>query len=378
MLLGMLGSAALADPEDTWNLVAGAQVLYDNNLFRTANNEDADRIMITTAGLRVNKAYSLQRFVVDASVSDQRYQDNKKLNHLAKNGYAAWQWSVTPSLHGALSTRYSEALNNFADYRGTQKNMRTNKTHRFDAEWETWGRFRLLGAIDRTEVENSQLINEEGDYEADSAEYGLKYQMPSGSNYAIVSRLTDGKYMKRRLNAVSQIDTGFKERNVELRTLVVASGKTRINAKVGRVERKHDNFASRDYDGTTGGFDLTWQPTGKLQFNLGWEKGFGSYQNFESSYYSKQAWKFSAIWQLRPKIALRGSYRDETLDYKGEILPIQPLREDRLKTASLSLEWSPLTSATFALSATQMERNSNRDILDFKSRMIGASVNLMF
>jgi exopolysaccharide biosynthesis operon protein EpsL len=373
LLLGSVGYAS-ADPEDSWNVIAGTQVMQDSNLFRLPEGHAvSDRITATNLGAHVNKAYSLQRFVVDGMVTDLAYDKNSYLNHLAKKGSAAWLWSVTPSLHGNLSAQYDQALYNFADYQRTQKNLRTIQTYRFDAEWEAIGRLHLTGGVNHTELKNSQVIDEDGDNRVDSLEYGLKYVLPSGSNFALVQSQGNGEYMNRTPNPFSLLDNGFTQSTSDARVTWVVSDKTLVNLKLGRVERNHDHYSQRDYSGTTGLASIAWTPLAKLRIDGSWRQEYASFQTYESSYFRRRTWNVSPVWQIGAKLALRGSAAREQREYLGEIIPVLAGREDKITTNSLALEWSPMRTVTLSLTAQDQRRSSNRAHLDFASRMYGVT-----
>lgn len=372
-------SMALADPEDSWNLNAGISTTYDSNLFRLPDAQaSSDRITGTTIGLRVNKPYSLQRFTVDASMTDYRFSKNDRLDYLGKNLNAAWLWSVTPRLRGNLSTNYSESLNSFVDFRNTSRNIRTIQGGRFDAELEVWGRWRLLGGVNYTEQKNSQPFLAESDYSAKAAEYGLKYAMPSGSTLSLIGRRTSGEYARRVVNPLVLIDSGFEQTDTEMRLLWLATGKSRVSGRLAYIDREHDNFAVRNYAGYVGNLDYTWDIGGKLRLNLGYRQDLASFQNLESSYYKLSAWNISPIWTITGKTALRARYNRETRDYQGAPVAALAGREDTLTQAQLAFDWLPLRTLTLLTFVQRDTRDSNRANADFKSNMAGVSANLSF
>lgn len=375
-----VSTSVFADQEDTWNLVAGGFVSNDSNLFRSGSgNEVSDQIKALTAGVRVNKAFSMQRVVVDASVTDFHYRDNSYLDYLGKNATASWQWAVTPQVHGTLSTNYSEVLNNFTDYSAStpalRKNVRTLKTHRLDAEWEAFGRVHLIGGVSRTTQENSQPFLEEGDYAADAVEYGAKYVMPSGAQVTVIGRNTDGEYKKRTINVPAQYDSGFSQKDIEARFFWPATQKSTFNGRIARIDRKHDNFSSRDYDGTTGSLDYTLDLTGKVRLAVGVKKDLASSQSGFSSYYETRGYSFTPSWRISPKVSLQARYNHETRDYQHQ--GISTLK-DTLIQKSLSLNWSPLRALTLSATLQRDTRDSEIHSRDFSANIVNVSANVLF
>ncbi|MFT3850639.1 MAG: hypothetical protein QM739_18780 [Propionivibrio sp.] len=92
------------DDGDALDLIAGYSVRYESNLFRLADDADtqaalgqssrSDLVGIATAGIRVNKPYSLQRFELEAFLVDYRYRDFDYLDFTARNYAGAWRWQL--------------------------------------------------------------------------------------------------------------------------------------------------------------------------------------------------------------------------------------------------------------------------------------------
>ncbi|HBA09745.1 MAG TPA: hypothetical protein DCW48_09485, partial [Methylotenera mobilis] len=90
-----LSTPVLADEQDALNFSAGAAVTFDDNLFRLPDSADtrqsigkssrSDRILITNAGIKIDKPYSLQRFQLDLNLIDNRYDTNSYLDYTAFN-----------------------------------------------------------------------------------------------------------------------------------------------------------------------------------------------------------------------------------------------------------------------------------------------------
>ena len=384
VLLAIFSLAAslpvFADQEDTWNLTAGASVTNDSNLFRSgANDETSDQIKAMSAGVRVNKAISLQRFVVDASVTDFQYRDNGYLDYLGKNASAAWLWSITPQMHGNLSSTYSEVLNNFADYStaipSLRRNLRTIDTQRFDMEWEALGRLHLIGGVNRTKQDNSQPFLAEGAYTAKAVEYGIKYVLPTGSYVTVLARNNDGEYKNRVINFLAQYDSGFSQKDLEMKFAWIATEKSHLIGRVARIDREHDNFSSRDYDGTVGSLDYSLELTSKIRLVAGVKKDLVSSQTSYSSYYQTESYSITPSWMISPKTSLQARYNRETRDYlqKGN-----SAFKDTFRQESISLNWSPFRTMTFTATVQRDIRDSEIDARDFTAKIATLSANFVF
>ncbi|MDR3323651.1 MAG: putative exosortase B-associated extracellular polysaccharide biosynthesis transporter EpsL [Zoogloeaceae bacterium] len=392
LLAALLPRLAAADAQDTVSVFASVDRMWDNNLFRgPAGWKDDDTVTSSRIGLRLNKAYSLQRFVLDAAVTKYNFQKNDHLNYTGMNHKAAWLWSVTPRLHGNWSLDYQRAMNNFTDYTGRQKNVRTTKNYRFDAVWEVMGGWQLQGGVSRYEQKNEEIFLQEGDYDANTAEYGVKYVFPSGSSVALLGRSSQGKYANRTVNAINLIDSGFDQQNTELRLTWLASAKSRFDLNLGHLNREHDHFSVRDFSGTVGSLDYTWAATGKIRVNANVRQSLNSYQEgwsqgWQSSYYRSRSYGISPVWQPTAKTSVRAGLRWENRDFRGAICPAWMMggcpsfggREDTSRQSSLSVDWMPYSMLTLSASVQKERRNSNRDTYDFDDRTVNFSAQLTF
>src|SRR5467141_4619483 len=116
----------------------GSSVTWDSNVFHLPASVDpqaqlgrsakSDRISATYAGLRVDKAYAQQRFLLDATVTAIRYDNFSYLDFDPVQYRGEWQWHLTPRVTGALGAERTEALANYADFRNSaQRNVLTNE-----------------------------------------------------------------------------------------------------------------------------------------------------------------------------------------------------------------------------------------------------------
>jgi exopolysaccharide biosynthesis operon protein EpsL len=347
-----LSAPAWADEQDALNFAAGAAVMFDDNLFRLPDSEKSDRILTTNAGIKIDKPYSLQRFQVDANVVDNRYNTNSYLDYTAFNYRAAWLWQLTPNIKGTLSADQKEVLNSFADFLGFNnqltrtRNIQTNENRIFDVDALIGGGWHLLGGVSELRSRNSVTFDAVGDFIQAGANIGIKYVAPSENSIALVQRAYNGDYQGRVLDVASQLDTGFRQRETEAQLQWRLTGKSLIDARLGYVDREHDNFSSRDYDGMTGRLAYNWQPTGKLGITTSIARNIYSFQQSMNSYYVADTFAISPVWHVTAKTSLNLRYDFSHRDYRGAIDPIAEHRKDNVQSLMLSADWKPLRTVT--------------------------------
>jgi len=388
----LIAQHARADAEDTFSITPGVAVQHDDNLFRLSSSADpnaalgrstkSDDIVTSSVVLKLNKGYSLQRFEVEASLVDYRYRNFDYLDFTARNYAAAWRWSLTPYLHGNLSSDRKEALNSFTDFTGYRtRNVRTDENQRFDGILDVSGSWRVLGGVAQTTRTNSQIFEQEADSRLNTVEGGLRYDFPSGSSFSYITRSGRGEYtsLSQPSASLSLFDSGFDQRENEVHLILPVTGKTTIDARTAYVERSHDHFSERDFAGGVGNLNVKWEITGKTALIAGLSRELTSYQTASSSYIRIDHFVISPVWQISEKTALRGRYDYAKLDYRGAIA-VTPLndRADTQRTATLALDWQPLRSLSLSATLQNDRRTSNLPGLDFESTMAGVSAQMTF
>lgn len=391
LALALGAHAALADAFDTLNLTVGATVMHDDNLFRLSSNANtqallgtsqrSDTIRVATVGLKFAKNYSLQRFEFDASLVDYRYNTFDYLDFTAKNYSGAWRWALTPRLKGNLTRSQSESLNSFTDYNNyRQQNIRTVTNTRIDADYDLGAAVHLIAAVAETKNENSKIFVAEGDNTLDTAEFGMRYVFRSGATVSLVRRHGEGDYTNRNQPIpLGLYDNGFQQDETELRAVWPITAKTRIDARIAHLDRHHDHYDERDYDGTIGNFSVNWDVTAKTRVTATASRELSSYQTVYSSYIETDRFVVSPYWQITAKTALRMRYDYAHRDYLGAIAATTfNGRTDTIRNGSVSLEWAPYNNALISASVQNEKRKSNKPGQDYDSTMGTVSAQFNF
>lgn len=386
-----LSSPALADEQDALNFSLGAGVMFDDNLFRLPGAEKSDRILTTNAGIKIDKPYSLQRFQVDANAVDNRYDNYSYLDYTAFNYRAAWLWQLTPGIKGTLSADQQQVLNSFSEFRNfnnqleTARSIQTNQNRIFDVDATIGGGWHLLGGVSELRSRNSITFNAVGDFKQAGANIGIKYVAPSENSIALIQRAYNGTYQGRVADVPSQLDSGFKQRETEAQLQWRLTGKSLIDAKLGYVDREHDNFSSRDYDGVTSRLAYNWQPTGKLGIITSVSRNLYSYQQAANSYYVADTFAINPIWQVTAKTSLSMRYDFSHRDYRGAVAPVTERRKDNVQALMFSAEWQPLRTVTVTgalrhemRSSSFNDQNAAGGDLEYDANSATISAQLLF
>jgi exopolysaccharide biosynthesis operon protein EpsL len=396
---------AAADAGDTVNVTVGSTLMYDSNVFRIAPEISpvfltgvpvrSDQIVTSTATLKLNKTYSMQRFEFNGSIVDNRYNNFNFLNFVGKNYTAAWNWQITPYFYGKMSSGHSEALNNFANLTGfansTTRNLRTNDNLHFNAVLELDGAWRLIGGFSQDTAKNSRLNVQDFDNRIRSIEGGVRYVSSSGSTLTYKVRSGAGEFIRRAAPIEhSLFDTRFSEMEHDLRLVWPVTAKTRIEARVGHLTREHAHFHQRDFSGFVGNFHLNWDITSKTRITAGWSHDlFNSqtardflltrFEPFSSSYAVADRFSIAPSWQISEKLMLRVRYDYTMRDFLGAVAPLETgSRKDAVHSGLISLDWQPLNLVLISGTLQREHRGSNHFGFDYDVSAASISARLNF
>jgi len=391
-LLAMLMAMPLksmADADDTLNFVTGAGIRFEDNLFRLSDSvntntlpgkpEKSDLIYTANAGIKIDKPYAQQRFQLDMLATDNKFQNNGFLDHTSFNYRGAWLWHLTPHISGTLLAQQDQQLVNFADFRSfNSNNIQTNQVRVFNVDGEVGGGLHLIGGLLDVSSRNSQNFTAVGSYQQRGGEYGIKYVAPSDSWISLVQRQTQGEYRGRELDAVAQLDTGFEESETDVALNWKLTGKSTIDGRLGYVDRSHDHFSQRDYNGMVGKFEYQWAATGKLQLNASLARSLYSFQEATNSYYVADTLSIGPIWKITAKSTLRAHYDYSERDYRGAIVPVASLRQDTVNSFVLGADWQATRNILVSGVVQRDVRSSNFNNLDYSDDAVGISAQLLF
>lgn len=385
---------AQAGTDDPYNIVAGASVRYESNLFRVQNEGQleasglnkgmSDWIYSETLGIKIDKPYSLQRFQLDLTGTHNHNQTYSFLDADLVNYRAAWLWAITPDWTGELSASQNQAITNFSQYRGTQtsiniakRNISTSESRVFKFDGDIGAGIHLVGGASELRSRTSQNFAAIGDYVQDGIEFGVKYVAPSQNSITVVRREANGDY-NRPINTFSLLDTGFDQHETEVKVNWRVTGKSEVDARLDYLEREFDHFSQRDYSGVTGNITYVWYPTGKLVLNTTLSRNLYTFQEAFNSFYSANTLTIAPTWLFSEKTTFRLRYDYSEQDFHGAIILPPKMREDRVQTLMLTADWKATRNILVTGVAQHEKRSSNIDGLDYNSNSIGITAQLLF
>ena len=389
-LLALIALPGYAQQDGPLTLNASYALQTDSNLFRLPSGANtqaligkssaAEQIGVATVGLRFATTQSLQKFEVDASLQDYRYQNFDYLSFTASNYSAAWRWSLTPQFTGNVTSKRAETLNSFADYQGfALRNRRTDTSHRVDGMFEVAGPWRLLAGASSTERSNEQALVAGGDYRYSGADVGVRYAHASGSHMSMLVRSNNGSYLNQVVPSAGLYDDGFTQTETELRLHWAYSGNSVIDAYVTPFSRSHPHYSQRDFSGLNAGATWAWAYSGKTRFNTQYARELAAYATANSNFSQTDRLRAGVQWLVGPKTQLAANYGWAQTDYQGTPTAVAASqRKDTSTEISLSLGWEAMQGLTLSTALQNSNRSSNQAGLDCDSTALTLSAQYSY
>jgi len=362
MAAGLFSGHAAADQLDTLNVVASGSITRDSNVLRLPASADptGDTVRAVSAGLRLDKPYSLQRFQIDVTETRTRFANLPERNADTIDYRGAWLWFLTPRIGGKLEAQQVQSIVEGDESQGTQRNVRTTRTQEFSLDaWVSGGWHLILGA-DRREQRSESSVATSPDFRAVGAQAGAMYEARSGNSISAIQYARVGEYIDREFVPGSLVDTRYYESESELKITAKPTGRSALAGRVAWLARRHEHLPERDFSGLVGRLDYNWTVMGRLRVDAAARRSITATTEPFSSYRVEDGLTLAPSWQVAEKTSLVLRLDYSTFRFLGPVAaPPGPLRRDALRTAALTASWEATRNATLRVSLQRQRRWSN-------------------
>lgn len=364
---------AHAQTDDTAPFYAGASLGYTHvsNIYRVnaanalpagASNSDS----VISAGLLagLDKRFGRQHLTLDGSLQDNRYADNSTLNNRSYSLRSAFNWETVGDLSGTLSAQTSRSLAQFNLGTGaeqvTGKNDERNRDYTGLLRWGGTSRYSVEAGYIHRSRNFSAPQYDRFSYEQNTSSLGA-YVRPGGNlRLGVVARRTNGDYPRYPLYfgpiRLGSLKVDFSRDDVDLTAGWSATGSSQFSARVStsRVRYEPDNSPLRDFNGTTGALNWSWQPTGKINIGLQFVRDTGQETLISTTDVNRisTSWQFNGGYALTGKLTLNtnaGTSRSHRDD--GTF--------DNERSYGLGLRWAYSRSLSLTCQYNHASRDSN-------------------
>lgn len=363
-ILLMTLAPAFADQFDTVNYIANVGVSYDDNLFRLPSGADpqiflgnadkSDLAYSLSVGINVDKKYSNQEVIFNATGTNYKYSNFSSLDYTGSSFKGAWNWQIGSRLNGNLNATRAQTLNNPADTRVYTRNLNTTDITSLYGDWWLDTSWHLLfGAFNGRTTNSINTVNNLNTRNR-ADEWGLKYDPADGKSVALITRNLRGT----NSGPVTLTDTGYNEKQLEFRANWQVTGKSALSGNLMDLDRRYSYFSQRDYKGMQGEINYSLDVSDKTFLKYSLQRSLNAWWDIASSYYVADSVSISPNWQVNSKTVMHVTISHGINDYFGPVVPGTIPRNDVIQTVSLGIDWSPQRAVTLSASVQHSKRSS--------------------
>jgi len=375
-------TAGIPLAESTYVLVGGA-VSSDSNIFRDSGQlvpVESETISSAYVGLRLDKPYAQQRFLVDATVTAYRYSSFDYLNFDGLNYLAAWYWHVTPRVNGTLSASRNQAPTQFQYTLGRQSNVTTYEDYVFNLVGNVTGGWNvLLGASRSDRSSELSSLQSTPDYTENRVEAGIRYLFQPGTQIDAIWRRIDGEQSGQAPGGVPLASAqDYREDQSELVLRWVASAKSTLLARATYVDRVYDLAPQSDFSGTEGEIRFVWLPTSKIDVGLSATRNLEPFQgSIQSNYRVANTYSLEPVWRITATV--RSYLTVQLIDERYPATTGNTFERDDTTTRAIAgMDWRAARNLTFGATLQYEERSSNVSLVEYEATIGRLSATLVF
>ncbi len=373
-VLGGLFACQVQAQQSPYYAGASVTVNRDTNLFRAAKGTATEADTYTATGLRLglDQSFGRQRLAVSLDGNVNRFSRHKELNN---NDYALssrLEWSTLERLSGVLSAGARQSLYRYdrdSTQQVTDRNIQRSRNLGLQAQLGVVTDLSFDAGVSASQDRYSATSFVNRNVNQVSINGGLRLRPGSGLTVRLGLRHSRGRYP----NASAASDDKTKRDDVDLSSVIEASGASTLNARVSRTRQSHSLAGQADTRGWTGALGWNWRPTGKLTFdlNLGRDYALGS-TGFDNQILSLTSsdtrvqnttglrinWEASAAWRVASSL----SYTHRTLDNRldaGVIGSSVATATDRTASFSLGLRYLPVRNVELGCNIGREDRSTD-------------------
>ena len=287
---------------------------------------------------------------------------------------------MTPRITGTLSTDRAESQVSFSDTQDLQRNVTVTTVRNFTVDGWLFGGWHLLGGLSETTTETSRVLLSSPSSTVTSGELGLRYVAASQSSIAVMRRSRNGVNAGQAVDPVNFIDSGFTVMESELQASWVASGKSTLNGRLTRIERRHEHVPQRDFSAVAGELGLAWKPAGKLAVTLSALRAVAPFTpDTGISYRVDDTLSFAPAWQISEKTTLRLRAFRQVTDYLGAVIPVAgSARRDTLRSIEFGADWAPFAKVNLSANLRRDQRSSTDAAFKYDATVASVNAVLRF
>ena len=380
-----LSNPARAVEGDTFRPVVSYGYSYDSNLFRLENDFAAVFYGIDTSihsdtfqrlgvGFDLDWKQGRQRVVAKALASKTRFDRYSLLNYTGQDANLEWQWQLGNYWSGKVGMSRTKSLGTFREVTGLVSNTRSDENLFFEANYRIHPRWQASLRANSRSYTYSAIGQRTSNYDNDGWTLGAYYLGNTLQRIGLEFRDNGYSYPNRTLDVTPPglTETDLSDRSINLVANWQASGKSGLNVRIGRVERKNKHISALDYSGFNWRLDGNWAVSGKSLVGGSLFREIRNTEYTTSNHSMVSGGTLSYIWQFMPKTRMQASLGQEDYNYDGIV------RRDKVKTATVAVVHEPWVGGELSAGIQRETRDSNTVLYSYKSNALFLNANLKF
>jgi exopolysaccharide biosynthesis operon protein EpsL len=351
---------------------------YDSNLFRLSDavnpqaaigeSDKSDIIYQLGAGGKYELRQSRQKFIVEANVTEYKFQNFDNLDNTSDDLRGEWQWQVGNDWNGQLGLGQRRYLESFANFQQNVRDMVNQDRLYGSANYLLHSHLKLTLNADWYDTQHDGAARNVLDSRINNTALTVNWVSPAQNTVGLQYRTGEARFPNQALIASTFIVNDYTEQEYSLVAHWQAGAISEIIARVGHTERKFDQAPNRNFSAPTWRLTYRWQPTGKTALEFATWRELADFQDLTSNYVRVTGISVAPTWSITPSVAIRGKISRETLNYLGDpgVVPVIDRREDKDRLYQISALWTPLRLTEFTLAVETGRRTSNQAFVDYK------------
>lgn len=392
--LTMASAAAVPPGEEGLGVVGAIEVLRDDNIFRLPDNVDpqvalgapskADTYGTASLNAHFDTSVSAQRFVGEATVSEQRFKEFDYLNHSAYSGNVAWLWRAGSRFDGRFgydARKFMIALGTlFGGVLSTTPNYLTSREATAAAGYGAQGPVRLRGEYSHLERRNKNFATASMD--RDAIEVTLSYVSTAENSIGIAVRHEDATLPTLLSFGGLIIDSSYKQERIAAVLDWTPVVQSRLRIIAGHNERNYRQFPQRDYKGWMYDVNYDWLPADRFTLTAFARRGLSVDEQVDIGHVVLEAFGLRPGWQITDKtyFTLNAEQNTRTSAGNPRLGLNFPSLKEKVWLAGMNLTYQATPHFRFAV----LYRHEARDMhavpaeYDYKANVAGLEFRAVF
>ena len=366
-----------ADSANVFQLRAGIGYEHDSNVLRQPT-ATADNIVTGLVGLKFDKRYGLQRFRGDVEFDAFKFQDQSSLDYNTLNYNAAWDWSVTPRVHGVISADRKQYRETFADVlTGVNRvGRRTERNEVAEGIYELGAAWRVLAGVAHNSSKSTQPGSWDASPSVNSAHVGVGYELASGASITGRFRRGDGEYTDPSAAAAAG---DFRDNETSVLVKWPITTKTAVEATAGHLSRKHSGAPQRDVSGVVGHAPGSWERTGKTRLLAGVAHNLSATGLATGGHVESNQFWIAPVWKPTVHTAVNLRY-DHTKRTWEDVPGGSPDfgRNEKVQAVQLGVDWEPRPAYSVGAYVRNERLKSSLFFSGYRANIYGVNAKVYF